>query len=342
MKRRALVTGAGGFIGHHMVKYLKGNGYRVRGVDIKPPEYEGTAADDFEIGDLRQWDACVAATRDIDEVYHLAADMGGIGYITAFHADVARNNTLINAHMLEAAHQNDVERFFFASSACVYAGYRQTSTDVAPLKEEDAYPADPEEGYGWEKLFAEKMCQYYTQEGKLQTRVARFHNIYGPLGTFDGGREKAPAAICRKVALAPDQGEIEVWGDGDQTRSFTFVDDCVEGMHRITQGDHPEPLNLGTDDLISIDGLVDLVCSIAEKTLRKRHDLGKPQGVRGRNSDNSRVRELLGWTPPTPLRHGLTRTFAWINSQLRQAGRLPGSSAHGAADHMATSRRGVT
>jgi nucleoside-diphosphate-sugar epimerase len=242
--------------------------------------------------------------------------MGGIGYITAFHADVARNNVLINAHMLQAATENQVSRYFYASSACIYPMYRQESPDVTPLKEEDAYPADPEEGYGWEKLYAEKLCQYYTEEGKLDTRVARFHNIYGPVGTFDGGREKAPAAICRKVALAADGDQIEVWGDGAQTRSFTYVDDCVEGIHRITASDHARPLNLGTDRLVTIDELVQLVARAAGKTIRIRHDLSKPQGVRGRNSDNSRLREVLGWEPRTSLEDGLARTYQWIAAQL--------------------------
>jgi GDP-D-mannose 3', 5'-epimerase len=322
MKRRATVTGAGGFIGHHLVKYLKEEGYWVRGVDIKRPEYEESAADEFQLSDLREWQNCVGAAEGVDEVYQLAADMGGIGYITAFHADVARNNVLINAHMLEAAHQGEVQRYFYASSACIYPMYRQTDPDVTPLREEDAYPADPEEGYGWEKLYAEKLCQYYREEGKVSTTVARFHNIYGPLGTYEGGREKAPAAICRKVALAPDGGEIEVWGDGAQTRSFTYVDDCVEGIHRIAQSGHPSPLNLGTEELISVDGLVDLICVIAGKTLEKRHDLSQPQGVRGRNSDNSRLRAILGWEPPTPLGAGMRETYSWIESELRQSGRI--------------------
>jgi GDP-D-mannose 3',5'-epimerase len=321
MTTRAIVTGAGGFIGHHMVRYLKANGYWVRGVDVKPPEYEPTEADEFEVLDLRELDNCLAATRDADEVYQLAADMGGIGYITAFHADVARNNVLINTHMLEAAHRNGASRYFFASSACIYPMYRQESPDVTPLREEDAYPADPEEGYGWEKLYAEKLCQYYTEEGKLPTRVARFHNIYGPLGTYEGGREKAPAAICRKVALASDGEEIEVWGDGQQTRSFTYVNDCVEGIHRIMRSEWPQPLNLGTDELISVDGLVDLISGIGGKTLPKRHDVGKPQGVRGRNSDNSRLRQVLGWEPKTSLRDGLRITYRWIESELMRAGR---------------------
>jgi GDP-D-mannose 3', 5'-epimerase len=323
VKKRALVTGAGGFIGHHMVNFLKAEGYWVRGVDIESPEYEPTQADDFQLLDLREFDHCLTATRDVPEVYQLAADMGGIGYITEFRADVARNNVLINAHMLEASRQNEVDRYFYSSSACIYPMYRQVSPDVSPLKEEDAYPAEPEEGYGWEKLYAEKLCQYYQDEGKLLTRVARFHNIYGPLGTYEGGREKAPAAICRKIALARDGEEIEVWGDGQQTRSFMYVDDCVEGIYRILRSEHPDPLNLGRDDLISVDGLVDLVATIAGKTIGKRHDVSAPQGVRGRNSDNSRLRTVLGWEPSIPLEDGLERTYQWIRSELMRGGRLP-------------------
>jgi GDP-D-mannose 3', 5'-epimerase len=323
MNLRACVAGAGGFIGHHMVRYLKANGYWVRGVDVKAPEFEPTSADEFEILDLRRWEDCQAATRGVDEVYQLAADMGGIGYITAFHADVARNNVLINAHMLEASHENGVDAYFFSSSACIYPIYRQNSPEVVPLKEEDAYPADPEEGYGWEKLYAEKLCQYYREEGKLRTTAARFHNIYGPLGTYDGGREKAPAAICRKVASVADGGDIQIWGDGQQTRSFTYVDDCVEGIHRIARSDHPRPLNLGSDELISIDGLVDLVCEIAGKRLHKDHDVSQPQGLRGRNSDNSHLRQVLGWEPRTRLETGLRPTYAWIESRLAESGRIP-------------------
>jgi nucleoside-diphosphate-sugar epimerase len=318
MRPRATVAGAGGFIGHHLVRYLKDNGYWVRGVDIKAPEYEETAADEFELLDLRELPNCLTATRDVDEVYQLAADMGGIGYITAFHADIARHNVLINAHMLEASSRNGVGNYFFSSSACIYPMYRQSEADVTPLREEDAYPADPEEGYGWEKLYAEKLCQYYREEGRVRTTVARFHNVYGPLGTYEGGKEKAPAAISRKVASTQDGGEIEIWGDGQQTRSYMYVDDCVEGIHRISRSDHAEPLNLGTDELISVDGLVDLICGIAGKTLRKRHDVTKPQGVRGRNSDNSRLREILRWEPTTPLEKGLRPTYEWIEAQVRQ------------------------
>jgi GDP-D-mannose 3',5'-epimerase len=315
-RQTALVTGAGGFIGHHMVGYLKSLGYWVRGADIKLPEFEDSQGDEFELTDLRQWDDCRKVTRDVDEVYQLAADMGGIGYITAFRAHVARNNVLINAHMLEAAAESGVSRYFYSSSACIYPMSLQESEDVTPLKEEDAYPAEPEEGYGWEKLYAEKLCQYYAEEGKLDTRVARFHNVYGPVGTFEGGREKAPAAICRKVALADDGGEIEVWGDGQQTRSFMYVDDCVEGIYRIAQSDHSQPLNLGTDRLVTIDELVRMVAGIAGKTLTTRHDSSKPQGVRGRNSDNARLREVLGWEPAITLEDGLRKTYTWIESEL--------------------------
>jgi GDP-D-mannose 3', 5'-epimerase len=321
---RILVTGAGGFIGHHLVKRLKADGHWVRGVDQKVPEYEPSDADEFEVLDLRMYESCQAATRGkIDEVYNLAADMGGIGYITAYLADISRNNILINAHMLEASRQNAVKRFLFSSSACVYAQNKQKSADVTPLREEDAYPAEPEPGYGWEKLFTEELCRYYRHDYGFQTYAVRFHNVYGPLGTYDGGKEKAPAAISRKVALAPDGGEIEIWGDGEQTRSFMYVDDCVEGLIRLMASDHHDPLNLGTDRLVTINQLVDLVSGIAAKTLVKRHQLDKPQGVRGRNSDNTRLNQVLGWQPSISLEQGLEVTYKWIEAELNKAGRVP-------------------
>ncbi len=322
-KKRLLVTGGGGFIGHHLIKRLKADGHWVRGVDLKCPEYETSPADEFEVLDLRRWEDCVAATREgIDQVYNLAADMGGIGYITANHADIARNNILINVHMLEASRQNDVKRFLFSSSACVYAQSKQKDADVAPLREEDAFPAEPEPGYGWEKLYAEEMCRYYWHDYKFETRIVRFHNVYGRLGTYDGGKEKAPAAISRKVALAEDGDDIEIWGDGKQTRSFMYVDDCVEGLVRIMASDYHDALNLGTDELVTINHLVDLVSEVAGKHLSKRHNLTGPQGVRGRNSDNSRLRQVLGWEPSMTLRSGLKKTYPWIEQELRKAGRI--------------------
>jgi GDP-D-mannose 3',5'-epimerase len=322
VKTNVLVTGAGGFIGHHLVRYLVQRGCHVRGVDIKPPDYGSSVAHEFEYLDLRSLDHCLAATRDIDEVYSLAADMGGIGYITAHHAAIARNDTMINVHMLEAARLNGVRRFLFSSTACVYPQHLQKSAQVTPLKEDDAWPADPEEGYGLEKLFMEKLCQYYHNDYGVDTRVVRFHNVYGPLGTYDGGKEKSPAAICRKVVMAPDGGDIEVWGDGEQTRSYMYIDDCVEGIHRLMRSGYSLPLNLGTDEMVSINQLVDLVSEIAGKRLGKRYDLTKPQGVRGRNSDNTRLREVLGWEPAISLRQGLTPTYSWIESELGKSREL--------------------
>jgi GDP-D-mannose 3',5'-epimerase len=320
---RILVTGAGGFIGHHLVNRLKSEGHWVRGVDLKLPEYECSRADEFEVLDLRKYDSCLQAVRgQIHQVYNLAADMGGIGYITSSLADIAKNNILINAHMLEAARLNGIQRLLFSSSACVYAGYKQRNTDLTPLREEDAYPADPEPGYGWEKLFSEELCRYYQHDHHLDTRIVRFHNVYGPLGTYQGGKEKAPAAISRKVALASDGEEIEIWGDGKQTRSFMYIDDCTEGLVRLMASSYCEPLNLGLSTMISVDGLVDLVMTIAGKRLVKRYDLTKPQGVRGRNSDNSRLIHVLGWEPSVSLESGLEITYRWIAAELVNANRL--------------------
>jgi len=333
MNARVLVTGAGGFIGHHLVNRLKAEGCWVRGADIKLPEYDDSAADEFELLDLRKYDNCLQATRGgIDQVFNLAADMGGIGYITASLADISRNNILINTHMLEASRLNRVSRFLFSSSACVYAGYKQKDPNVVALREEDAYPADPEPGYGWEKLFAEELCRYYWHDHGFETRIVRFHNVYGPLGTYEGGKEKAPAAISRKVAMTPNGSEIQVWGDGEQTRSFMYVDDCVEGLLRLMASNYREPLNLGNDRLISINELVDLVSRIAGKRLSKKHDLSKPQGVRGRNSDNTRLSEVLGWAPGIALETGLDITYKWIECELEKSGRIPVKYAAQSAD----------
>jgi nucleoside-diphosphate-sugar epimerase len=316
------VTGAGGFIGHHLTRYLVEHGYWVRGVDIEPPEFAPTAADEFVQLDLRRWENTLLATEGIAEVYNLAANMGGIGFIETHKAEIMRDSALINLHMIEAARVNGARRFLFSSSACVYPGYRQRSADVIPLKEEDAYPADAEDGYGWEKLFMERQCRHYYEDYGLETRVVRFHNVYGELGTYDGGREKSPAAICRKIALAEDDDTIEVWGDGEQTRSYCYVKDCVEGIYRLMRSDYHDPLNLGTDRLVSINQLVDIVAAIAGKRIHKQYDLTKPQGVRGRNSDNSRLREVLGWEPQISLEEGLGRTYGWIENQLAEAGRV--------------------
>lgn len=325
--QRVLVTGAGGFIGHHLVTYLKERGYWVRGVDIKYPEYTEVDADEFEILDLRRRDDALVAARGIDQVYALAADMGGMGFISQNHATILHNNALINLHTIEAAGLHGVGRYLYSSSACIYPEHLQADADVAPLREEDAYPANPQDAYGWEKLISERLCEYYVDEHGLETRIVRFHNIYGPYGTYDGGREKAPAALCRKVAQAEPGGAVEIWGDGEQTRSFCHVDDCVEGLYRIMQSDYAEPLNLGTDRMVTINELARLVIEISGKPGLELVHVEGPQGVRGRNSDNGRLREVLGWEPGISLEEGLVPTYRWIEEQVeRAAGRtgVPG------------------
>jgi nucleoside-diphosphate-sugar epimerase len=285
---------------------------------VKAAEYFQTDADEFEILDLRRWEHCLQATRNMDEVYALAADMGGMGFISSHHAQILHNNALINWHTLEAARVNGAQRYFYTSSACIYPEFKQTEADAAPLKECDAYPAFPQDAYGWEKLVTERLCSHYREDYGLETRIVRFHNIFGPMGTWEGGREKAPAAMCRKVALAKLTGDpvIEIWGDGEQTRSFCYIDDCLEGIYRLMRSDFHEPLNLGQDRMVTINQLADMVAEIAGVQIVKKHVPG-PQGVRGRNSDNTLLRAVLGWEPAISLEEGLARTYVWIEAQVR-------------------------
>jgi GDP-D-mannose 3',5'-epimerase len=315
--KRILVTGAGGFIGHHLVAFLKMRGDWVRGVDIKEPKYGQTQADEFFLLDLRRWENCLKATQGVEEVYALAADMGGMGFISCHHAEILHNNILINTHTLEAARLSGVQRYLFTSSACIYPEHKQTETNVIPLKEEDAYPAQPQDAYGWEKLVTERLCQHYREDYGLETRTVRFHNIFGPLGTWDGGREKAPAALCRKIAVAKLTGnpEVDIWGDGEQTRSFCYIDYSGTGRFNIMQTDFSFPNNLGQDRMVSINQLADMIAKIAGITIIKKHIPG-PQGVRGRNSDNTHLRQLLNWEPQISLEEGLALTYPWIERKV--------------------------
>lgn len=316
---RILIAGAGGFIGSHMAKKLYKEGHFVRVVDIKWDGYfeEPYYSEKLTL-DLREHKNCLKATKDINYVYQFAADMGGIGYITKIGADVMHNSALININMLQAAVENKVKRYFWSSSACVYPEYKQLDPDVPSLKEGDAEPAAPDQFYGWEKLFTEKMCEAYKRDYGLEVRVARYHNVFGPYGTYDGGREKAPAALCRKVAKVSNHGEIEIWGDGKQTRSFLYIDDCIRGTIMLMESDYSKPLNIGSDRLVTIDELADIITKISGKKIEKKYNLSAPQGVRGRNADLTLVKKILGWEPEVSLEEGLEKTYRWIEKQVKK------------------------
>lgn len=319
--KTALICGAGGFIGSHLVKRLKSEGFWVRGVDLKYPEFAPTAADDFVIGDLRDPQACrYVVDRFFTEVYQLAADMGGAGFVFTGDndADIMHNSALINLNMLEACFKRNIKRIFYSSSACMYPEYNQQNPDTPNCAEDSAYPAEPDSEYGWEKLFSERLYLAFHRNYGMEVRIARYHNIFGPEGTWTGGREKAPAAICRKVVEATDGSEIDIWGDGKQTRSFLFIDECLEGTQKLMRSDFTGPVNIGSEEMVTINQLTDLVMKIAQKKLTIRHIPG-PQGVRGRNSDNRLIYEKLGWRPSQPLETGLGKTYAWIADQVRKS-----------------------
>jgi GDP-D-mannose 3', 5'-epimerase len=313
---RILVTGGGGFVGSHLARYLKLQGHFVRVADIKFDDYIQDYYTEKLTTDLRVLENCLKATKGIDKVYNLAANMGGIGFITEIGAEVMHDNTLINTFMLEASRQNNVKRYLFSSSACVYPTYRQTDPNIKGLREEDAYPADPDNFYGWEKLYTEKMCEAYQRDYKMDVRVLRFHNIYGPEGTYKGGREKSPAALCRKVAEATNPGIIEIWGDGKQSRSYCYVDDAVKATVLLMESNYDKPINIGSDRLVTINELADMITKISGKEITKKHDLNAPQGVRGRNADLTLVKKTLNWQPEITLEEGLAKTYKWIQKQL--------------------------
>ena len=316
---RILITGGGGFIGSHLARYLYQQGHFVRIVDIKFDDYiqERYYTEKLML-DLRIRENCLKATKGIEKVYNLAANMGGIGFITQVGAEVMHDNVLINTYMLEASRQNKVKRYLFSSSACVYPTYRQTDPNVKGLKEEDAYPADPDSFYGWEKLYTEKLCEAYQRDHGMDVRNLRYHNIYGPEGTYKGGREKSPAALCRKVAEARNSGTITIWGDGKQTRSYCYIDDAVRGTIMLMGSDYNKPINIGSDRLITIDALADIIIKISGKTITKTYDLSTPQGVRGRNADITLARKILNWEPKTSLEEGLEKTYKWIEMQCKK------------------------
>lgn len=326
-ERRVLVTGAGGFIGHHLVTYLKEAGEWVRGVDLEPPEFAPSAADEFRCADLRDPEAALAAMEGVEEVYALAADMGGMGFISQDEATILHGNTLIDLNSMQAAVRQGVRRFFYASSACVYPTHLQESPRVAPLAERDAYPAAPEGAYGWEKLYAEIALRHFAVQHGLEPRIARLHNIYGPQGTFEGGREKVVAALCRKVALAPKDGEVEIWGDGEQTRSLCYVADCLTGIHKLMRSAWSEPLNIGSDHLVSVTELGRLVAGAAGRDDVSFVSIPGPQGVRGRNSDNELISRVLDWQPATPLEVGVRVTYSWIKGELDKRTPAPAAGA---------------
>jgi nucleoside-diphosphate-sugar epimerase len=322
--KKALVCGAGGFIGNHLVVRLKSEGYWVRGVDLKRPEYSETAADDFQIGDLRlveTWERIM--DQGFDELYQLAADMGGAGFVFSGEHDAAimHNSAMINLHAADYAVNNQVKRIFYSSSACMYPAYNQEDPTNPNCVESSAYPAAPDSEYGWEKLFSERMFFAFQRNYRLDVHVARFHNIFGPLGTWAGGREKAPAALCRKVAEAPVGGSIEIWGDGEQTRSFLYIDECIEGVRRLINSDFPGPVNIGSEEMVTINQMAKIIMEIASKQLKIRHISG-PLGVRGRNSNNRLISEKLGWEPTYSLRKGLEKTYAWILEQVEAKGTM--------------------